>query len=65
MVRFGEGELAREMFYVAKKSMKTWDINADNIVILKLVKTKLILMVLLCYKNIIGNIRTVRHKNRT
>ena len=28
------------MFYTVKKPIKTWDVNVDNIVISKLVKTK-------------------------
>ena len=35
MLRFGQ-----IFFYVAKKSTKIWDVNVENIVILKLVKTK-------------------------
>ena len=30
----------KEKFYVAKKPMKIWDVNVDNIVISRLVKTK-------------------------
>ena len=40
MVRFGEREIAKEMFYAAKRPIKIWDANDDNIVISKLVKTK-------------------------
>ena len=40
MVRFGEKEIAKEKFYAAKKPIKIWDVNVDNIVISKLVKTK-------------------------
>ena len=32
--------MAKEKFYAAKKPMKTWDVNVDNIVIAKLNKTK-------------------------
>ena len=42
MLRFGETNIAKETFYVAKKPMKTWSVNVDNIVISKLVKTKTI-----------------------
>ena len=38
MLRFGETKIAKEMFYAAKKPIKIWDVNVDNIVILKLVK---------------------------
>ena len=40
MVRFGDREIAKEKFYAAKRPIKTWDVNVDNIVISKLVKTK-------------------------
>ena len=40
MLRFGEREIAKEEFYAAKKPMKIWDVNVDNIVISKLVETK-------------------------
>ena len=33
-------KLQKERFYAAKKPMKIWDVNANNIVISKLVKTK-------------------------
>ena len=35
MVRFGGREIAREKFYAAKKPMKIWDVNIENIVISK------------------------------
>ena len=40
MVRFGDREIAKEKFYAAKRPIKIWDANVDNIVISKLVKTK-------------------------
>ena len=40
MVRFGDRKIAKEKFYAAKRPIKIWDVNVDNIVILKLVKTK-------------------------
>ena len=40
MVEFGKTEIAKEKFYAAKKPSKIWDVNADNIVISKLVKAK-------------------------
>ena len=40
MVRFGEKEIAKEKFYAAKRPIKIWDVNVDNIVISKLVETK-------------------------
>ena len=33
MVRFGEKEIKKETFYAAKKPIKIWDVNVDNIVI--------------------------------
>ena len=39
-MRFGDRETAKEKFYAAKRPMKIWDVNVDNIVISKLVKTK-------------------------
>ena len=35
-----EREIAKEKFYAAKKPIKFWDVNVDNIVISKLVETK-------------------------
>ena len=40
MVKFAKAETAKEKFYAAKKPIKIWNVNADNIVISKLVKTK-------------------------
>ena len=40
MVRFREKKITKEKFYAAKNPMKIWDVNADNIVTSKLVKTK-------------------------
>ena len=40
MVKFGKTEIAEERFYAVKKPIKIWDVNVDNIVISKLVKTK-------------------------
>ena len=37
---FGDKKVAEEMFYAAKETIKIWDVNVDNIVIPKLVKTK-------------------------
>ena len=39
-MRFGEKETAKEKFYAAKKPIKIWDVNVDNIVISKLIETK-------------------------
>ena len=33
-------EIAKEKFYAAKKPIKIWDVNLENIIISKLVKTK-------------------------
>ena len=35
-----ERQIAKEKFNAAKKPLKIWDVNVDNIVISKLVKTK-------------------------
>ena len=40
MLRFGKTKVAKEECYGAKKPMKIWDANVDNIVISKLVETK-------------------------
>ena len=40
MVSFREGEIEQEKFYAAKRPKRTCDVNVDNIVISKLVKTK-------------------------
>ena len=40
MVRFEEKEIAKEKFYPAKKPIKIWDANVNNIVVSKLVETK-------------------------
>ena len=40
MLRFGEKEIAIKSFYASKKPIKIWDVNVDNIVVSKLVKTK-------------------------
>ena len=38
-MRFGDREIAKEKFYAAKKPINICDVNVDNIVISKLVKT--------------------------
>ena len=43
MVRFGEKKIEKENFYVAKKPIKIWDVNVDNIAVSKSIETKLIL----------------------
>ena len=40
MGRFGNTEIANKKFYVAKRPIKVYDVNVDNIVISKLAKTK-------------------------
>ena len=40
MVRFGEKEIAKEKFYAAKRPVKVWNVNVDNIVVSKLTETK-------------------------
>ena len=31
MVKFGKMEIAKEMFYAAKKPIQIWHVNGDNI----------------------------------
>ena len=40
MVRFGQKEIVNEKFYAAKKTIKIWDVNVDNIVVSILVERK-------------------------
>ena len=40
MLRFGQTKIAKEKFYATKKPIEIWDVNVDNTVISKLVKTK-------------------------
>ena len=40
MFRFRDAKVTKEIFYATKKVIKIWDVNADNIFISKLVKTK-------------------------
>ena len=39
MLRFGKTKLTKEKFYDAKNPLTTWDVDINNIVILKVVKT--------------------------
>ena len=39
-MRFKEKKIAKEKFYTAKKPVKIWNVNVDNIIISKLVKIK-------------------------
>ena len=43
MLRFGETKATKQKFYAAKKLIKICDVNVDNVVISKLIGTKLIL----------------------
>ena len=49
IVKFGEREMAKEMFHAAKRPTKIWDANVNNVVISKLVKTKSNSMYLIGY----------------
>ena len=40
MMKFEEREIAKDIFYAAKRPIRIWGVNVDNIVISKLVKTK-------------------------
>ena len=48
MFRLRETKVAKEKFYVVKKSIKIWNVNIDNIIISKLIETKI------NYKYLIG-----------
>ena len=39
MGKFGKTEIAKEKFFSAKKPIQIWDVNVDNILISKLLKT--------------------------
>ena len=40
MLRFYKTKVTKEKFYRAKKPVNIWDVNADNIVVSKLIKRK-------------------------
>ena len=40
MSRFGKTKVANEEFYGAKKLIKVWNVNVDNIVVLKSINAK-------------------------
>ena len=40
MLKFGKTKVAKETFYIAKKPIEIWNVNADNIIISKLVEAK-------------------------
>ena len=40
MSRFGKTKVANEEFYGAKTLIKIWDVNVDNIVVLKSINAK-------------------------
>ena len=40
-MRFGETKVTEEKFYAVKKPIKVLDVNVDNILISKLIKTKI------------------------
>ena len=41
-MKFGKTEITKETFHAAKKPIKLWDVNVDNIVISKFIKQKFI-----------------------
>ena len=51
IVKFGDREIAKGKFYVAKRPIKICDINVDNIVASKLVKAKINSKYLIGYLN--------------
>ena len=40
ILSFREKEIAKEKFYTSKKPIEIWDVNVNNILVSKLVKTK-------------------------
>ena len=40
ILSFREKEIAEEKFYTSKKPIEIWDVNVNNILVSKLVKTK-------------------------
>ena len=40
MLRFEEAKVTKEKFHAVKEPIKIWDVNVDNIIISKVVKTK-------------------------
>ena len=40
ILSFREKEIAKEKFYASKKPIEIWDVNVNNILVSKLVKTK-------------------------
>ena len=51
MLRFGETKVTKQKFYAAKKLIKIWDVNVDDIVISKLIETKTYSKYLIGYLN--------------
>ena len=51
IVKFGDREIAKGKFYVAKRPIKICDTNVDNIVVSKLVKAKINSKYLIGYLN--------------
>ena len=41
MGKFGEKEIAKEIFYAVRKPKKNWDVNVDNMVISKSIEIKI------------------------
>ena len=41
MGKFGEKEIAKEIFYAVRKPKKNWDVNFDNMVISKSIEIKI------------------------
>ena len=51
-MRFRKTKVTKEKIYATKKPIKIWDINVDNIVISKLLKTKIDSKYLIWYLDI-------------
>ena len=50
MLRLRDTKITKEKFYASNKPIKIWDVNIDNTVISKLVKTKANSKYLIGYK---------------
>ena len=76
-MRFGEKEITKETFCAAKRPMKIWDVNVDNMVISRLFKTKTnskyligyldkaIIPLVLIMPEMIGYVKTFKIKDKT
>ena len=78
MLRFSKTKIAKEEFYGVKKTIKTWDVDVDNMAISKLIELsetkynfkylieylgKVIRPLVLTLPKIIGYFKTFKHKD--